>query len=483
MPYSGIEPGSETEKKLERCVRDVMSDGKDKSGAIAICRASMGASMNDTNAAGSVTAGLTLVPAQPQDLQGLEIAANQDIGRILKFDNAVVARRERNANGDGLLSESLHQLAATLPLMPLDVDHKRKQIMGMFTTARVEEWKKKDGSVVPEGQLTVGGIIFAANYPDEAEEVMSGARKLSIYATARKVVCSECQKVCTSPKDYCEHLRNPVQSGTTRYLFDMTALGAGTTKNPAGTDTAFDTENGLLMIAEILPSELAAEHNTADWLESELHRALTNIADGLFGDGKITREERIALSNAIGSALNLFHEKLQGDDLKGLYDKKVWAMADQENAEEAKQMEELQRQLAELQARIAELEASNKTLSENHQTASTRITQMEADAATQKAENERLVAENTQLKERLATAATSATEQAKVAASRVLSLSTVLKSDRLQELVPQLAGMDEATFKVVAEVAEKTKEPPASVVVADDTSRPDKPVTLKDLFA
>ncbi|GAA4439427.1 hypothetical protein [Phytohabitans houttuyneae] len=39
------------------------------------------------------------------------------------------------------------------------------------------------------------------------------------------------------------------------------------------------------------------------WLESRLHLALTQFADDAYGDGRLTRDERIALSNAIGKGL------------------------------------------------------------------------------------------------------------------------------------------------------------------------------------
>lgn len=59
--------------------------------------------------------------------------------------------------------------------------------------------------------------------------------------------------------------------------------------------------------------------NVADWFEAQLHSNFTVMADQLFGDGKLTREERIALSNAIGEALDAFHARLQQPDLAGLY--------------------------------------------------------------------------------------------------------------------------------------------------------------------
>lgn len=60
------------------------------------------------------------------------------------------------------------------------------------------------------------------------------------------------------------------------------------------------------------------EANQADWLEAFLHREFTVQMDVFFGDGVITREERIALSGAIGDALDVFHQKLQEPPLDEL---------------------------------------------------------------------------------------------------------------------------------------------------------------------
>ncbi len=56
--------------------------------------------------------------------------------------------------------------------------------------------------------------------------------------------------------------------------------------------------------------ELREAHNLAEWLESRLHLALTTIADDLFGEGMVNRDERKALSGAIGQALDAYHEAL-----------------------------------------------------------------------------------------------------------------------------------------------------------------------------
>lgn len=44
----------------------------------------------------------------------------------------------------------------------------------------------------------------------------------------------------------------------------------------------------------------------ATWLESRLHATLTDYADDLYGSGRVTRKERIALSSAIGDALDAY---------------------------------------------------------------------------------------------------------------------------------------------------------------------------------
>lgn len=64
--------------------------------------------------------------------------------------------------------------------------------------------------------------------------------------------------------------------------------------------------------------------NMADWLESRLHQTWTVLADDLFGDGKLARPERIALSGLIGDALETFHAGLQDEVLAGLRVRSPW---------------------------------------------------------------------------------------------------------------------------------------------------------------
>lgn len=58
---------------------------------------------------------------------------------------------------------------------------------------------------------------------------------------------------------------------------------------------------------------LKEARNAANWLEAQIHKDFTNRADSMFADGYLSREERIALSGAIGEALTTFNTAVEAD--------------------------------------------------------------------------------------------------------------------------------------------------------------------------
>lgn len=74
--------------------------------------------------------------------------------------------------------------------------------------------------------------------------------------------------------------------------------------------------------------QLAEARNIGQWIESRLHLELTRIADDMFGDGRLTREERIALSSAVGDGLTAFTAALE-DRAPALYTRDLWAEPEQ----------------------------------------------------------------------------------------------------------------------------------------------------------
>lgn len=93
-----------------------------------------------------------------------------------------------------------------------------------------------------------------------------------------------------------------------------------------GTSVDFVTRAGrggrvLQVIESARPAREA--RNVGQWVESRIHRDFTTTADEMFGDGRLTREERITLSGAIGDALAAFVARLE-TDAPDLYTRDIW---------------------------------------------------------------------------------------------------------------------------------------------------------------
>jgi len=77
-------------------------------------------------------------------------------------------------------------------------------------------------------------------------------------------------------------------------------------------------------IVDVLESERIEEaRNIGQWIESRIHRDFTITADDMAGDGRLTRDERIGLSAAIGDALAAFVARLEADQPQ-LYSRDLW---------------------------------------------------------------------------------------------------------------------------------------------------------------
>jgi hypothetical protein len=96
-----------------------------------------------------------------------------------------------------------------------------------------------------------------------------------------------------------------------------------------GTSVDFVTHAGrggkVLQVLESARGRTTAHEarNVGQWVESRIHRDFTTTADEMFGDGRLTREERITLSGAIGDALAAFVARLEAD-APDLYQRDLW---------------------------------------------------------------------------------------------------------------------------------------------------------------
>lgn len=79
-------------------------------------------------------------------------------------------------------------------------------------------------------------------------------------------------------------------------------------------------------VLAVLESDRRRVHesrNVGQWVESRIHRDFTVTADEMFGDGRLSREERITLSGAIGDALSAFVARIEADAPE-LYTRDLW---------------------------------------------------------------------------------------------------------------------------------------------------------------
>ncbi len=79
--------------------------------------------------------------------------------------------------------------------------------------------------------------------------------------------------------------------------------------------TAPAAGGAILSVLEAVGNKVptAEARNVAHWMESRIHADFTNRADDMFGDGRLTREERIVLSGAVGDALSAFSARIEQD--------------------------------------------------------------------------------------------------------------------------------------------------------------------------
>lgn len=72
--------------------------------------------------------------------------------------------------------------------------------------------------------------------------------------------------------------------------------------------------------------DLREKANVGAWFEAMLHKELTVLADYRYADGQLTRDERKALSSAVGKALDAFRSQLE-EIAPGLYQRSPYTEA------------------------------------------------------------------------------------------------------------------------------------------------------------
>lgn len=96
----------------------------------------------------------------------------------------------------------------------------------------------------------------------------------------------------------------------------------------------------LELVEAARTAPLAEAGSAGAWLEARLHLAFTEMADSMYGEGRLTRTERIALSSAVGEALAAFVAKVEAEQPQ-LYQRGKWQSPPEEQAAMAEAMKGL----------------------------------------------------------------------------------------------------------------------------------------------
>lgn len=265
MPWNGLPERLWDE--MDRCVEQVMADGHDKEAAIRICMASLrkkveGAEQDDGAAQQDVVGadGIVVGPVSDEEYNVVRAAYGSRTprrGDMLAFRGAILAKAERNANGDYLSEQNLAELAETIPMCPMSTSHApQASVVGVYTAGRVD--RRTDGTY-----LVTDGILWMRKAKDAVVKILSGVYKQSIEAVSDEVECSVCGQRFRDTS-YCAHLQPILQGmalpdGVSRRHYRMRAVGGALVTAPAGTNAGFDT--GVFMMATQHPVTAQEENN------------------------------------------------------------------------------------------------------------------------------------------------------------------------------------------------------------------------------
>jgi hypothetical protein len=79
----------------------------------------------------------------------------------------------------------------------------------------------------------------------------------------------------------------------------------------------------LSSVLESVRAHTQEARSIGGWLESRLHLSLTQLADDMYGQGRLTRPERLTLSAAIGDGLTAYTARVEADQPQ-LYRRDLW---------------------------------------------------------------------------------------------------------------------------------------------------------------
>lgn len=197
------------------------------------------------------------------------------------------------------------------------------QVFPAGTHMYIDHPRKSDQTDLPERSVRDLAAVLTetAVWDPTAGEEGSGAlvAETAVFGPYREVLAEMADVIGVSLRAVAEVVENGEAEGR---------RGRIVTELVEGKSVDFVTHAGRGgRIVEVLESAarttVQEKRSIGQWIESRLHRDFTITADDMAGDGRLTREERISLSNAIGDALTSFVRRLEADQPQ-LYARDLW---------------------------------------------------------------------------------------------------------------------------------------------------------------
>jgi len=191
-------------------------------------------------------------------------------GEILMFRDVPLVTVEANKNRDIISEANAQEIAASVGLRPISVEHKNGSMAGIFTEAHYEA-----------PHVVTSGLIYRKHVPTKVlEDMVAGNMSLSIEAAAEKASCTYCGETFLDQGDYCNHLKAKTVYNSYRKFEGMRGTGGAIVRDPAGSKTAI-AAGAVSIIASHDAEELEGrEFSTEE--RSKLSKSGAAMKDGSF---------------------------------------------------------------------------------------------------------------------------------------------------------------------------------------------------------
>lgn len=176
------------------------------------------------------------------------------------------------------------------------------------TLAFVDHAGESEEQEYPAGTLTkLAAVMTGPAVWDEAQQALVG--EVRVYAPWREMLAEMADAIGMSIRAWVY-----AEEGQAEGRFGTIVTGM-----PEGRSVDFVTVPAAggaitrVLEATNRPRPVGEARNIGAWLESRLHLELTHLGDEMYGQGRLTREERIVLSSAIGDALQAWTTRVEAD--------------------------------------------------------------------------------------------------------------------------------------------------------------------------